>query len=875
MRIRLGLHLDGQHGWHPSNRLGFPTLGPLGFLGILETQLGLTRENASQSERIVQYRECLKRCDNEDRFYHRTFETDELGTAATLLGWRDLWHLNGWSKDISKGAGRRLQDMADVEKLAVGTVGPGIGERLSKVLKSMDQRKVPIEEIVLVDPLEAFPARWRDVLAKLPLALPEEVVQRDTADTLLGELQRALVKVQAGETLSQKIKWKNDGSVVIAQAETRFLAGSWLNERMAISGKEGLLVSSAQGELLDGILVASDAARQGFREASAFRPTLQVLPLALEIIWEPLNFYGLLQFLTHPVCPVPFYVRRQLAAKLADKPGIGGASWEAVLKDIDEHYKEKAKEIRETVHLWVEHARYSQENGAPTVDVLQRVRHVTDFFRNRLGETDVAARVAFNAGFAQCKACADALEGLIKQGVETIRPRQLQKLVVQATARGSDNPLHEPEVGALMAVTDPAAAIECFDRVLWWQLGMPSMPTGYPLSKQELVGLEAAGVTLPTLSYVLDGLSKDWQKPILAAKQELVLVLPPKGEEVHPVFLMIEALIDKVSVTPLESILTEVAAGHPVVKHTPLPQQKRWWRLPEGIELQKKGRDSYSSLEIQIFNPYQWLLKYPAALRPSRILSVSNDFRLFGNLAHGLVDRFFQQSKPLLISDNDLLAWFETTFDRLIEEEGAVLRMRGRQSDLEGFRMNLRESIRQLRLLLTDANIVRVIPEMELTGHYAGGELHGYADLVLEKSSGEQAIVDMKWSGAKKYPEKLEENRQLQLAIYAELLRQNKGKWPDIAYYILDCGKLFALDDHYFPTAQTVRRKTDEGTADLWLRFVETWKWRQEQITARSFEVVIEGIPDDEDSTVPPDALPVEYLPPQYNDYLALAGWKE
>jgi len=41
MHITLGLHLDGERSWAPANRLGAPTLGPLGFLALLEAQLGL------------------------------------------------------------------------------------------------------------------------------------------------------------------------------------------------------------------------------------------------------------------------------------------------------------------------------------------------------------------------------------------------------------------------------------------------------------------------------------------------------------------------------------------------------------------------------------------------------------------------------------------------------------------------------------------------------------------------------------------------------------------------------------------------------------------------------------------------------------------
>ena len=166
-----------------------------------------------------------------------------------------------------------------------------------------------------------------------------------------------------------------------------------------------------------------------------------------------------------------------------------------------------------------ESGKYSQESGAPIDKVLDRVNRLTDYFRLRLGATDRAAQIAFNAGFSQCKACSGALDGLLKQGVETIRPRQLQKVVAQATARGSENPLLEPEVGALWDITNPAAAVETFDHVLWWQLGMPALPSSYPWSNAEIDELKSVGVILPPLSDVLDRTARDWLKPILAARK--------------------------------------------------------------------------------------------------------------------------------------------------------------------------------------------------------------------------------------------------------------------------------------------------------------------------------------------------------------------
>lgn len=873
--ITFGLHLDGQRAFQPGNRLGEAVVGPLGFLNILETQLGLLADHPSLAERVVQYRDCLMRADTVERFYHHSFDTDPLGTASTLLGWRDLWHLHGWNGRMVAGAGRRLSDLAAVEESARESVSSSVGERLARVLVELDRRRPPIKAVLLVDPLAAFPPRWREVLARLPLT---EVAEEAAGGAgFLGRLQENLRKAGANQNFD-KVDWQDDGTVTVARSETRSLAAGWLAAQMD-GAAPTLLVCGADGSRLDAHLAGAGRPRQGFKEASAFRPALQVLPLALEILWEPLNFYGLVQFLTHPVCPVPGFARRRLAAKVADAPGIGGMSWQRALEEIDDHYgADEAPKIREKIRLWVEHPRYGQAEGAPVTAALERIRLLADFFRARLGDTDPAKRISFNAGYAQCHACAAALEALHEQGVEKISPRQLQKLVTQATANGIDNPLLAAEVGAQLAITHPGAAVEPVDRVLWWQPGMPALPHAYPWSAAELRALAEADVDLPSTEDRLAQAGREWLRPILAARDQLTLVLPPEGEEVHPVWQMIRAVVTEEKeplVEPLEKILEQGSPATCTVKCTPLPAPKRWWRLPDDIAVPHRETESFSSLELLIFNPYHWLLKYPAALRPSNIVNLGGDFRMLGNLAHGLVERYYRTPEALKMSDAEFGAWFDPAFEALVSEEGALLRMPGRGADLEGFRYRLLQSVQALRQQVAKAGVARVEPEMALTGSFPGGELSGFADLMMEKTGGERAIVDMKWSGAKKYPDKLKQNAHLQLAIYAELLRQKTGAWPSVAYYVLDRGRLFAPDDRAFPAAEVVASDSGENTAQLWQRFVASWKWRKAQIEDGAFEVALESIPETDESVPPEEAMAPEYLNESYNDCRALAGWEQ
>ena len=870
MHIHFGLNLDGERGRSARNQLGFMTAGPLGMLNVLETQMGLLRDRPSQSQRIVQYRDCLKRADHERRFYHLTFATDELGTASVLLGWRDLWFLHGWTGIFPDSASDRLKDLAQVEILAKDTVSPCVGERLAEIIDAMSRRKPIIDRIDLEEPLEWMPRQWQSVFK----TLPTEVISNKTTgnDGFLGQLQSALVRIDLKKP-EEKLRWQDDGTLKVVRAETSLLAAGWVAKQVKASKGTTLLVGGPHSSLLDDMLASDDRPRQGLSEASAFRPTLQVLPLVLELMWAPLNFHALLQFLTHSVCPVPNYARYRLAAVLADKPGIGSDSWNATLESIDKHYAERSAGARKSIATWVTCDRHPQSTGVPVQEVLDRVRLLQDFFRLRLSDSDPARGAAFYAGFAQAHACSSALEGLLQQNVLFLLPVQLQKLVSQATARGSENPLVHAEVGACLSISNPGAAIESVDRVLWWQLAMPTVAPSYPWSRTELEQLEIAGIQLPTVADQLQREAVNWIKPILKAKQQLILALPPKGEEVHPVWLMLESLADGIPIEVLDDVLASPASEvTSQVAHVPLPTIKRWWDLTAVKPLERKYRDSFSSLELFIFNPYQWVLKYPAGLKTSRILSVSENFRLFGNIAHGVIEQFYCQENALQMNSQEAMVWFDLNFDQTVEKEGATLLMPGHLSDLADLRIKLRRAFVQLQFQMAAAGVTRVEPELELSGGYAGGELAGYADLVVTRGDGTKAIVDMKWAG-KKFEDQLKSNTHLQLAIYGELLRQKDYAWPKLGFYMIANAQLLATDADFFPNARLVRKANDETTAQLWLQFAQTWKWRRMQLDSGLVEVALDGVETTAESVFPSDGLTAQYLNTAYNDFLHLAGW--
>lgn len=874
-RIRFGLSLDGQRGWRARNALGESTLGPLGLLGLLETQLGLLRSQPSQAERVVQMRACLAQACHDGRFYARSFLADELGTAATLLAWRDQWYEHGWDGRLTGRVGDRLRAMAEVEELARDQVAPGVGERLAEVLATLRERVPPIDAVELVDPLDAFPLAWRRVLALLPLESGPAPETEPPSGSMLGALQFALRQSQSG-TVPAPVAWRDDGSVRIVQGQTRMAAAQWFAHAIRRGSGNQAVVAECEGSTIDAALDALDLPRLGLTDPSPYRPTLQLLPLVMRLMWQPLDFHALLQCLSHPVHPLPAYARRRIAEKVAGAPGIGGQGWAAMLADIDAHYGEQAGEVRRGIDAWIDHPRFSAQDGAPLTALYERVARLAEYFRNRLTDEDDARRAGWMAGHAQSMAVQHAIGALSEQGVLTIRPEALDKLIVQATSRGSVNPLLDAQAGAGACVTDPAALVEPFDDVMWWNLASVPTVSAYPWSMSELAALRQAGVGLPETDSLLRRQASGWLQPILQASRTITLVLPPDGEEVHPVWLLLSGILADPRIEKVEDLLTAAprAEESAPVACLPLPTRRRWWQLPDAAEIRWPEAMSFSSLEQLLFNPYQWVLNYPARLRASALLSLPDDFRLLGNLAHRTVERLYQAPDGAQWSQDQVLDWFDGHLDAIIAEEGAVLLMPGKRAELESFRLRFRAALPRLHGMLRTAGASHIEPEAPLEGEVALGRITGSADLVLTLPKRAQAIVDMKWAGEKKYRDKLSAFTHIQLAIYAQLVALRTGRWPGVAYFILRDGELLTTTTGLFPDVRAIDTEEGKTIALLWDQVEKMWAWRRSQVMSGAIELVLDGVEATDASTPPEGLLEVETLDARYNPFIYLAGWE-
>lgn len=872
MHITLGLNLDSRLGPSRQDALDQPVLGPMGLLGLLETWLGLSRPEVSTAQRVTTYLGYLRKQAVQGRFYTRSLEADGVGTSAKLLSWRDEWRLGGWDGSAPTGGPQRLLDMAEVEQIANGNIPPGQAERLATVLAALETGRTPIESVLLIDPLDSFPPAWRAVLSRLPGV--REWQCEPQGHGLLCELQKgALVAGTQGDLrpLGNPIA---DGSVVLAQASTREAAEHWLSAYCRQTRADRLLVCESDGDSVDATMMATGGATSGFRHVSSLRPALQALGLALELCWDPVDIGHLVEFLSHPIGPFRRKARVRLAKAVVEQPGIGGEAWQSAKQEI--HAEENGDAILEDIAFWLEGERWNRDAGAPVDALLVRVEKLVIALRKRLANNGLL-NMTLGAAIEQCAAVRDGLLELKNHGGPNITPRMVEQLLEHATPAGAGNPFAPAQVGCLRAESNAAACIEPADEVIWWMPSTPQLPPPLHWTGPELEALRNLGVEVRNPQRELKLLARQWLRPLLAARQRFIMVLPPPGAEEHPVRQLLLKLwpdLTKHRVDLDAQVECEfVGTLAENLTRMDLPVTPRALDLGGPIPLPTTGQ-SYTSMS-ELFNaPALFAFKRIARLKPATVLEAKEGNRFLGTLAHRVFEKLFLETGSLSWSGEQALAWFRGNVDVLLATEGALLLMQGAGINKQGFIRVCENAITSMLRFLRAADAMKVETELPVAGKLGGVSLVGKIDLLVELRDGRAVALDMKWRGDGRYAGELLEGQYLQLAIYSSLYQQQTGVAPAaLGYFILESGAMYVSAPDVIPTAQ-VRTPPPGSTISLLEQAKASWDWRASQFSKGQIDVV--PVDGGKDFRGPDGTLPVAGPKTWDMDYTVLLGdWEQ
>ncbi|MCA9587532.1 MAG: hypothetical protein KC657_19530, partial [Myxococcales bacterium] len=470
---------------------GQPTWSAGQLLRDLEMRLGLPPSEAAAAVRVPVYARRLAAVMKDEPFFSRSFTADALGTAKTLLAWRDALLDAGWTGQSVADGGDRLDSLAAVEACDEEALPAGRADRLVRVETELRAvRQQPYDGLALAEPRDLWSARWRAIFGLLEERgvaieqLAPELAQAP-AESDLGILQRMLRGELAPRRTGDPPAIRGDGTLRLVHGDTPAELAELTAGFLARQTDSATVVRCAESGTLDAALGHHGLACQGHAGSSAWRPAMQLLPLALELSYEPRDPYRVLELLTLPVGPFQGALGAQLARAVSRQPGVGGSEWkrqkdkgaerlrewrlrhgleagksqEDATRDADAFVAERMQRVAD----WVEAAGFGPE-GAPRRALLEVTERVRTLLQRRLAVSPEGGET-YGAAHAQAQAMTDALA---RDHRETLTREQMRN-VLDGVVRGEQSVGLMPEqAGRIDHVDHPGALLAPSDTVVFW-----------------------------------------------------------------------------------------------------------------------------------------------------------------------------------------------------------------------------------------------------------------------------------------------------------------------------------------------------------------------------------------------------------------------
>jgi hypothetical protein len=863
---------------------GVDYCGPQKLLLILESHLGIIgHPPENEYLRIEQYRQALAVHleQNPNAFFKASFEADQFATAARLLAMRDeaapLPPGGGMSREkspLQEDLGRlgleRLACLSEIEQLFENpdrTLAFGFADRFRAVLEYLDKRKQPIQAIFLVEPLNLLPAHFQQLFKKLELLgvkLHELQTNAPEGDRDLAVFQRTLWREEdlpdfqnpANPThpANHKQRLRGDGSLLLIRGKRDMDVASYLAQlfRHNPDFKPVCLIPN-KSRTLESAAVQEGQPSLGIPSASLARPTLQVLKLITVFVWNPVDPFKIMEFVSLAIKPLETELANRIANLLAQTPGLRSDRWIAVTAQYFEELDNRARhdrsldaeEIRFQYRFWFERQRYDSTKRVPKDDVMDIFNYLHRWARRQFEEKDTKNNSLLVLS-EQAKRIRDLLGALPETQLTNLELERIVRTIYEPA------PVHfsEQELGFLPYVHHTNAFVEDVEYLLWWNFTQAEPAHFFSRwYNQEREYLASQGIRVQTPSNENELLIWQRRQPVLRTRKQLILAIPAivDGSEVHPhpLFGNLEATFSN-----LDDILFDLdtekgrAAFEQHFKlpkriqllHRQLGKPRAFLQVKAAERLQSREEETFSSLESLFYYPYQWVFRHKIKLSKSSILSVVKDAALMGNLAHGFFERLFQQDIRSL-SKTQIEQWVEQESKDLLAREGAVLLLYGREPERVGFVKKVKYAAWCLVNLIQKNGWRVVATEQALAGKFLGIPVNGRADLVLEKD-GELAVLDLKWRGARRREEIIRNEADLQLVLYSKLLTDDHT-WAHTAYFILENGKLIARNNQAFKEVNPIVPDSDHVQVHerILSRMQATYHWRMQQLQAGKVEI--------------------------------------
>lgn len=805
MQLTFGMFLDGADWSQNAASLGEIKMGPLQFLGWLESRLGLDGVSVSAPERINEYMQKIRQSD--PAWSRASFELDAWSTAKQMLAWRDELFENGW--DGKSGPSERLKTLAALEA-APGPLSPGIPDRMKAVLNEL--RKYHFSDtLILQDPFELLPYFWKQIIDQLQQC-GMTVCEQEQSKTCNPE----------------KIQVSGSTEFALAEECVRFLSAGE-NHKTAI-------ICEGDSAILDGAFQRNGIGRLNAVERSRWRESLQILPLWLETLWKPFNPQRFLELLLLPCSPIPKKLARELVKALQEEPGYDGDAWNEAWERVRTSFTEDGKinledpDFQKIIKVWsmLETGCFYAEERVSSEEVSARC----DFLIKRL-----SVQIEKHPELALVTSHAKTLKKIVN-GRSMIKRMELARMLDSIISTGTPGNQAGREKTDFAVFSNPGMIDRDFDTILWWDFIDFGAAHSTNWTDDEINAM--TGYNRKSMRK-LENLS--WHNALNHAGKNIVFFIPQlvNGDAVFPHPLLDELKIKKENTFTPEKLTDSEGTWNLAGRSVALERQEVFApKAKAGIEtnsIRPVRRLSYSQLNTLITCPFQWFLQDYIGLKMPPAMTVPTGSLMLGTLAHKVVEEIYKGRETLTVERAVQAA--KKKFEQLLPSMAAELLLDGRNVERNRICKTLVESVETLVKEINDRKLLVKGNEKELHGSFDGMDFLGFSDIYLEDACGNKFVIDMKWSSSSYYEKHLKEDKALQLAVYSWLL-DDKDLNVQCAYFL-------------FPRKELVY-DPEKTWKDLWQNARSAWDQRFAEIHAGKLE---RGIAEEKDLENSNSALPM------------------
>lgn len=803
--------------------------GPRFLLNLLEAQLGLGGPPVSAARRAAALIPALRA---RAGFWSASAEVDPLGTARTLLAWRDALWMAGWRGEALRVG--RIPALAEV----TGGALPGIPDRIAAVVEALGRRGADVAELVLLEPTEDLPPLWRAVLTGLAACGTRVGTTVLAPAAAGGDLARA-------QTLA--FRPEGDGALQLLRPHGPLQAAEEVAAWLAVRSALERTVIIAPDPVLDAALRRHGLPTTGSPRQAQDNALIQILPLVLALGWAPADPEQALGLLTLAEGPVPRRIAWRLARALHAEPAVDSDCWRETLRDGLAELASADERARVETRLRALLTAPVPRGGAyPAAEVRRRLGELETWVRGRMTEAAVDSLPAWTALLHAVGALRQLVE--VSALAELTAP-ELERFIAGALEGDAPLPAFPAEAG-LAAVQSPGAVAGPAACVVWWGFDLDSVPPlpVLPLTRAERRAFAAAGVVLPDAGDLAIAAATRWRRPLQQATEALLLVCPrttADGGERYPHPLWDELEAELAPGASLAALVRTTPVAAPAAERRtarPLPQPRRDWTVAPGT-LRERARESPSSLAQLVGCSFKWAVAKLGGVEAGETAALPAAERLLGTLTHILLARSLRAG---VVSPDAAETHAAALFDAEGPRIAAPLFLPGFDAARADARTVFVRAARELHRVLGVSKLAVRAIETGVERETGEGRLTGQPDLVVGPPT---AVIDLKWSGAGHHRERLVAGTAYQLAVYAHLVADDgAATLPAVGYFIVSDQRLLTSD----PTVLRGGDRVDgPSLAATWEALIAAWRQRRTALASGRLEAPMLDL----DAAPPADAL--------------------